>query len=238
MDEVIPTILADLRAKLHQRVEFEVKDVENRICQELKQLATEAIGSCNACNEDAVVEVACHEANQGEAVETMEAMEAPEVSVMLSMSRESREPSKDEFKAMVQRQSSYAYAWAHGSRVQYNRNSQSLGTLMQSGSQSCINRISGLANSPYFDLFWALLIFSNAAFLGIQLTVARDVNLVAIHLAYAVLFAVELFLRLLALGPGAYFFAPGWSWNVLDVSWNFIIWVCLKMGYTPNEIAI
>jgi len=222
MDEVIPTILADLRAKLHQRVEFEVKDVENRICQELKQLNTEAIAGCNA---DAVVEVeACHEAKQGETMEAeaMEAMEAPEVSVMLSMSRESREPSKDEFKAMVQRQSSYAYAWAHGSRVQYNRNSQSLGTLMQSGSESCINRISGLANSPYFDLFWALLIFSNAAFLGIQLTVAREVNLVVIHLAYAVLFAVELFLRLLALGPRAYFFAPGWSWNVLDVSWNFI----------------
>jgi len=223
MDEVIPTILADLRAKLHQRVEFEVKDVENRICQELKQLNTEAIAGCNA---DAVVEVeACHEANQGETMEAMEAMEAPEVSVMLSMSRESREPSKDEFKAMVQRQSSYAYAWAHGSRVQYNRNSQSLGTLMQSGSESCINRITGLANSPYFDLFWALLIFSNAAFLGIQLTVAREVNLVVIHLAYAVLFAVELFLRLLALGPRAYFFAPGWSWNVLDVVVVSFSWV-------------
>ena len=73
MDEVIPTILADLRAKLHQRVEFEVKDVENRICQELKQLNTEAIAGCNA---DAVVEVeACHEAKQGETMEA-EAMEA------------------------------------------------------------------------------------------------------------------------------------------------------------------
>ena len=33
-----------------------------------------------------------------------------------------------------------------------------------------------LAHSPYFDLFWALVIGSNAAFLGAQLNY-RDVNL-------------------------------------------------------------
>ena len=225
MDEVIPTILADLRAKLHQRVEFEVKDVEDRIRHELRGSATlsTSVGTDGRKGRaeagDAVVEV--NEVEVNESVEAMaamaamaagpEALEAPEA-----------EPSKDAFKAMVQRQSSYAFAWAQGSRVQYNHKSQSLGTLMKSGSESCINRIARVANSPYFDLFWALLIVSNGAFLGIQLTVARDVNLMGIHLAYAILFAIELLLRLLALGPWAYFFAPGWSWNVLDVSWNLM----------------
>eukprot|EP00438_Fugacium_kawagutii_P016075 Skav230585 [mRNA] locus=scaffold1455:70645:71435:- [translate_table: standard] len=86
-----------------------------------------------------------------------------------------------------------------------------------------MKRIVQLGLSPYFDVFWALIITSNAAFLGFQLTFLRGVNLMSVQVIYAVLFAIELILRLLALGPRDYFFAPGFGWNWLDDAWQIAV---------------
>jgi hypothetical protein len=39
-------------------------------------------------------------------------------------------------------------------------------------------------------------------------------------------------------GDGGSGESGGWGWQLYGFYHGFIMWVCLKMGYTPNEIAI
>lgn len=237
METSIPKILAELRAKLHQIVEFEVKDVERRLTTTFSPASP--IGSVGASSfpvpppvssvplakpkvpwpevEIAVdVEVKETEKDSDE-IEKNEKSEN-DVDVTNATTIVSRVPSKDEFKAMVQRQSSYAYAWAQGSRTQFQN--QRVKRVVSMTSESCMNGVRAIGTSAYFDLFWALVIFSNAAFLGLQLTLARDVDLKFVHVTYAILFAVELLLRLLTLGLREYLVGAGWAWNWMDEPWQ------------------
>lgn len=242
MENSIPTILAELRAKLHQIVEFEVKDVERRLTGATFAPAS-PLGSVPvppsvssvplakpkvpwpeveiAVEDVEVKEMTEKETEKGENVEGNQ--ENNDAHVTNATNMVSRVPSKDEFKAMVQRQSSYAYAWAEGSRTQFKDKRES--RVVSMASESCMNGVRAIGTSPYFDLFWALVIFSNAAFLGLQLTMARDVDLMYVHMTYAVLFAVELLLRLLTLGSREYFVGAGWAWNWMDVVIVVSSWV-------------
>lgn len=227
MDLAASEILGDLRARLHQRVDFEVRDVERRLRDELSGLAADA-RSVAAAPGDALGAVDGASGGPGGDLDNEISSNELRVSMMFT-----QEPSKDEFKAMVQRQSSYAYAWATGSRVKYTQRSEqlSINSLMKAQSASCMKRIVQLGQSPYFDAFWALVITSNAAFLGFQLTFLRGVDLMSVQVIYAVLFAIELILRLVALGCREYFFAPGWGWNWLDDAWTdpgSVVQLCRK----------
>ncbi len=236
--------MAELRAKLHQIVEFEVKDVERRLTgSTFAPAPASPLGSVGASSfpvppsvssmplakpkvpwpevEIAVEDVEVKEMTEKETErsENVEGnQENNDAHVTNATSMVSRVPSKDEFKAMVQRQSSYAYAWAEGSRTQFK--DKRVKRVVSMTSESCMNVVQAIGTSPYFDLFWALVIFSNAAFLGLQLTMARDVDLRFVHVTYAILFAVELLLRLLTLGSREYFVGPGWPWNWMDEPWQ------------------
>jgi len=241
METSVPTIMAELRAKLHQIVEFEVKDVERRLTGTTFTPAS-PIGSVGASSfpvpppvssvplakpkvpwpVEIAVDVEVKETEDSDEIEKSENLEGNQenndLPVTNATSIVSRVPSKDEFKAMVQRQSSYAYAWAQGSRTQFK--DKRVKRVVSMTSESCMNGVRAIGTSAYFDVFWALVIFSNAAFLGLQLTLARDVDLMFVHVTYAILFAVELLLRLLTLGLREYFVGAGWAWNWMDEPWQ------------------
>lgn len=261
METSVPTIMAELRAKLHQIVEFEVKDVERRLTGTTFTPAS-PIGSVGASSfpvpppvssvplakpkvpwpVEIAVDVEVKETEDSDEIEKSENLEGNQenndLPVTNATSIVSRVPSKDEFKAMVQRQSSYAYAWAQGSRTQFK--DKRVKRVVSMTSESCMNGVRAIGTSAYFDVFWALVIFSNAAFLGLQLTLARDVDLMFVHVTYAILFAVELLLRLLTLGLREYFVGAGWAWNWMDAvivvsSWVDII---IEMMESSGETGV
>ena len=96
-----------------------------------------------------------------------------------------------------------------------------------------------------FPAFFALVVLTNSLYLGAQLeyhAVAKDSSadtlFLYIHIVYAVLFTVEVGLRLLADGFWKYFCASEWAWNLLDVfivssSWIELIIDVLTPG-TPG----
>ena len=99
------------------------------------------------------------------------------------------------------------------------------------------------------NAFFALVVLSNSMYLGVQLeyhAVVKDSSADAIflyiHLVYAVLFTIEVGLRLLADGFFTYFCSAEWAWNILDVfivssSWIELIIDVLTPGdpETPNR---
>eukprot|EP00435_Cladocopium_sp_Y103_P059700 s1541_g21.t1 len=106
-----------------------------------------------------------------------------------------------------------------------------------------------LVNSHVSNAFFALVVLTNSLYLGVQLeyhAVAKDSSadtlFLYIHIVYAVLFTVEVGLRLLADGFWKYFCASEWAWNLLDVfivssSWIELIIDVLTPGTpgTPNR---
>lgn len=95
-----------------------------------------------------------------------------------------------------------------------------------------------LADSLAFNVFFAVVIFSNSVFLGMQLEwsalkvdkFVEPAFLVA-HLVYAVLFTLEMSVRVAAVGVKNYFFGPSWAWNWLDVVVVVPAWVELAMDF-------
>ena len=95
-----------------------------------------------------------------------------------------------------------------------------------------------VADSLAFNLFFAVVIFSNSVFLGMQLEwsalkvdkFVEPAFLIA-HLVYAVLFTLEMSIRVTAAGPRTYFAGPGWAWNWLDVVVVVPAWVELAMDF-------
>lgn len=106
-----------------------------------------------------------------------------------------------------------------------------------------------LVTSHVSNAFFALVVLSNSMYLGVQLeyhAVVKDSSADAIflyiHLVYAVLFTIEVGLRLLADGFFTYFCSAEWAWNILDVfivssSWIELIIDVLTPGdpETPNR---
>ena len=56
------------------------------------------------------------------------------------------------------------------------------------------------------------------------------------HVAYAILFTIEMMIRITAAGPLVYLCGPGWAWNWLDVFVVLPAWVELALDLSaPSE---
>lgn len=83
--------------------------------------------------------------------------------------------------------------------------------------------VKSLVEHPGFDIFFGIVVLTNAAFLGIdlQLTLTGSdgdelLSLRIIQYLYTFLFAAELLLRVVAHGKG-FLFSEDWMWSVLDI---------------------
>lgn len=102
-----------------------------------------------------------------------------------------------------------------------------------------------LVESSWANTFFALLILSNSVFLGVQLEMQaayQDVSIqltvfAAFNVSYAVLFSLEVALRLLACGPSSYLWlSDEYVWNWLDVFVVFASWIELIIFFlTPGS---
>ena len=102
-----------------------------------------------------------------------------------------------------------------------------------------------LMESTGANAFFALLILSNSVFLGVQLemqTASQDVGIqltlfTALNVTYAILFSLEVALRLLAWGPGSYLWlSEDVAWNYLDIFVVFASWIELIIFFlTPGS---
>jgi len=93
------------------------------------------------------------------------------------------------------------------------------------------------SQSLAFNIFFALVIITNAIFMGIQLewSVANmdmsvRTSFLLISSIYALLFSVEMFIRICAVGPLSYFCSSGCGWNWLDVLVVVPAWVELAIS--------
>ncbi|OLP96190.1 Sodium channel protein [Symbiodinium microadriaticum] len=94
-------------------------------------------------------------------------------------------------------------------------------------------------HSQWANLFFGAAILSNSLFLGIQLQYRAqnpgpsDTSIVffVIHTLYAVLFTVEVLLRLLGEGFWDFFFSSSWTWNWLDVFVVISSWAELSLEF-------
>ena len=59
----------------------------------------------------------------------------------------------------------------------------------------------------------------------------------AIHVTYAILFTVEMTIRISAVGPLEYFCGNGWAWNWLDVFVVAPAWVELALDLSAPSQA-
>ncbi|CAE6973091.1 Catsper1, partial [Symbiodinium sp. CCMP2456] len=139
----------------------------------------------------------------------------------------------------------YAQAKEQGSRMesfkQYVSSSQVASKPQGRVAQGleCIQQSAAyLADSLAFNVFFAIVIFSNSVFLGMQLEwsalkvdkFVEPAFLVA-HMVYAVLFTLEMSVRVAAVGVRSYFFGQSWAWNWLDVVVVVPAWVELAMDF-------
>eukprot|EP00439_Symbiodinium_sp_Y106_P084891 s12_g26.t3 len=101
-----------------------------------------------------------------------------------------------------------------------------------------------LAASLPFNIFFALVIVSNSLVLGFQLEWnarrvmdSQDQTVwIIVHVAYAILFTIEMMIRITAAGPLVYLCGPGWAWNWLDVFVVLPAWVELALDLSaPSE---
>lgn len=139
--------------------------------------------------------------------------------------------SNDVHHNMVRRSNSYEDAKARGNRMRFHRaEMQRTVSLAEAEYEHCQERIQRLPLSPWFDVFWALVIASNAAYLGIELSAAQQ-NSLAVHFGYACLFSIELVMRLYAVGFRAYICDEGWAWNWLDLTVVSTSWVDIIMDF-------
>eukprot|EP00434_Breviolum_minutum_P026505 symbB.v1.2.023431.t1/scaffold2143.1/size88057/2 len=84
---------------------------------------------------------------------------------------------------------------------------------------SCLYR---LTKNPWFDIFFACIVVTNSVFIGVEVSYsihnggAAEPAIEAIRYGYAVIFAVELVIRVSANGL-KFFLSDEWIWNWLDV---------------------
>ena len=139
--------------------------------------------------------------------------------------------SNDVHHNMVRRSNSYEDAKARGNRMRFHRaEMQRTVSLAEAEYANCQERLQRISMSPWFDVFWALVIASNAAYLGLELSMS-DGNSIQVHFAYACLFSIELIMRLYAIGLRGYICDEGWAWNWLDLTVVTTSWVDIIMDF-------
>lgn len=213
MDAAIDGALGAFRSKLLQSLELEVSFLEHRIKQELHSDGSPSVTWADQNPSCAISD----EANSS--VVNVDVVTEEVWNPRATAVSQASQPGADLHKVMLKKCGSYESA-SRGHLPQIREQIRTLEFRAESVS-SCF---STLAHSPYFDLFWALIIASNAAFLGIQLNF-RQTNFFAVHLIYACLFALELLLRLISDGPRRYALGRGWAWNWLDVLVVSAAWI-------------
>ena len=89
---------------------------------------------------------------------------------------------------------------------------------------STTSRFTSCVKSWRFESFFAGVLVSNAIFLGVQtqwtsLHLQEDLPgvFLTLQMIYAVLFILEILLRLAAWGPLGFFCATDWAWHLLDI---------------------
>ncbi|CAJ1448643.1 unnamed protein product [Effrenium voratum] len=106
-----------------------------------------------------------------------------------------------------------------------------------------------VVSSSNCNAFFAMVVLTNSIYLGVQLeyhSVAQDAKadgvFLAVHLCYALIFTLEVLLRLVADGPWQYFWSADWAWNLLDIfvvtsSWVELVIDALTPGHpdSPNR---
>lgn len=150
---------------------------------------------------------------------------------------------------------SYDLAHRQGSRVDFFKKQMMMSSSDVVGSgdlggSGCCSQIQTacamVVKSVWCELFFALMIVSNSVYLGVQLEMAasnphlpeRQQELFfAVNMVYAVVFLLEVLLRLVASGFTRYFFGPGWTWNWLDVFVVTSAWVELLVNLFELEGA-
>ena len=82
--------------------------------------------------------------------------------------------------------------------------------------------VTRLANHPYFDMFFGMVVLSNAVFIGADLQMrlshngVQPLSMRIVQYFYAFLFTCELILRVIAQGK-RFLFSEDWMWSVLDI---------------------
>merc|ERR1719440_2445549 len=80
-----------------------------------------------------------------------------------------------------------------------------------------------VVQSPWFDSICAVILVTNAIFIGVQAEVANDegvspLSLLVVDCAYTVMFTTEVLFRLCAVGCRVFFCHPAdMYWNIFDV---------------------
>ncbi|CAE7888032.1 Cacna1h [Symbiodinium necroappetens] len=99
-----------------------------------------------------------------------------------------------------------------------------------------------ISKSVAFNVAVALVIISNSIFLGLQLEVsAHDLDgstarwFLFGHFCYAVLFTVEMLIRLTATGPHGFFCGPDFAWNWLDTFIVIPAWIELVVDFVELQ---
>lgn len=150
---------------------------------------------------------------------------------------------------------SYDLAHRQGSRVDHFKKQMMMSSSDVVGSGSldeptyCSEfqrRCAMVVKSNSCDLLFALMIFSNSVYLGVQLEMtstnphrieSQQETFFAVNMVYAVVFLLEVLLRLVASGVTPYFCAPGWGWNWLDVFVVTSTWIELLFSLFELEGA-
>ncbi|CAE7177711.1 Cacna1e [Symbiodinium necroappetens] len=93
-------------------------------------------------------------------------------------------------------------------------------------------RVKALMSSHASHMFWAMVIMTNSVYLGVHLDWSVDhrgssgnPTFFALHLVYALLFTLEVGLRIIAWGCRALLWGQDWHWNWLDLFVVISSWV-------------
>lgn len=85
-------------------------------------------------------------------------------------------------------------------------------------------RVESVMSSQWSTAFWTLAIVTNSLYLGIHLQWSSENRefrshryFDAVHLGYAILFTLEMLLRVIAVGCWSYIVGKDWKWNWLDL---------------------
>lgn len=248
-NEAIHVAVGEFHGKLNDLILAELKNMEYRIKDELAQSnfipppqpSLGGIVQATATDDD-VASAPSPSAKHMSSLKVEDGGEQ-ETGFQAEEDATSVELREDAHKEMLKKSHTYAKATRESSRAKKRRffssvvTEKSFESTFRTGSaKECFLT---LPNSPYFDIFWALVIASNAAYLGVQLSLTQQQHLISVHIVYALLFTLELSMRMVSVGPRKYFLAPpGWGWNWLDVivvtsSWLDIILVFI--GSTGGE---
>ena len=143
----------------------------------------------------------------------------------------------------------YQIAKSMGSRLDFRKKLQ-IKKRSSEARQGCstLSRaraaVTALVNTHSFDIFFAMVIISNAIYLGIQVESIDPTTppgpqpaTLAVHLTYAIIFSFEVVLRFTAAGPRQYVCGLDWAWNWLDMSVVFSSWTVIALDFLYEDAA-